>query len=114
MEIIQDAATVMISIAAALGVAWKLLVPHLKGVMEDEVTKIGDELGALREDHDDKLMELEQRSINDYEALTKLSENNRAIMGALLALLRHAEDTNHTGEIGDAQQELQNHIINML
>jgi hypothetical protein len=114
MEIIQDATTVVISIAAALGVAWKLLIPHLKGVMNEEVAKIGTSLGTLKEEYDDKLAELEHRSVKDYEVLTKLSENNRVIMSALLVLLRHAEDNNHTGEIREAQQELQNHIINML
>jgi hypothetical protein len=110
MEILQESLTVVISISATLGVAWKLLVPHLRGVMAGEVSGIGEEQklqGA-------KLEELESRSEKDYAALTKLAEQNRAIMGALLVLLRHAEAGNHTGEIREAQQELEDRIISML
>jgi hypothetical protein len=54
---------------------------------------------------------LEGHAERDYRRMDKMEQAQNAICKALLALLWHAEDGNHTGAMKAAREELQNYLI---
>ena len=59
-----------------------------------------------------RISELESRSLNDFNRLSKLEEGNIITQRALLALLAHGIDGNDIEAMRSAKTELTNYLIN--
>lgn len=59
----------------------------------------------------DRIKEAEQHLDNDNKRLTTLEADTKQILWAVNALLGHAIDNNHTGEMAKAKEELDKYLI---
>jgi hypothetical protein len=58
-----------------------------------------------------RVSELDRRSVKDYKRLDEIERATNAMCKALVAILLHLEETNHTGDMKEAREELTNYLI---
>lgn len=54
----------------------------------------------------------EERLDRDYRRLNELESSNRLIMRGIMQLMNHELDGNHTAQLKDVRDEIENHLIN--
>jgi len=96
------------SIAGALAIVWKAVLPFLERLIETKLTAIREELAQ----NEDKLLAINRKLESDYNSLVIGRERDRKILEALDALLAHAETGNSTGVIQEARKKLIEYLIN--
>lgn len=83
--------------AIGKGIGW-LLTPYKRRQEKDKTIV-------------DRIKEAEQHLDNDNKRLTTLEADTKQILWAVNALLGHAIDNNHTGEMAKAKEELDKYLI---
>ena len=96
-------------VASVLGIASVIGAFVLHAARPHIIAWIKKHLGHDKQDN--RIAELEEKKEKDYEAITKLSAEMKAIMKALVVLLEHAETGNHTGEMKKVRDDLIRFII---
>lgn len=61
---------------------------------------------------DNKFSEIDFKLDNDNKRLLMLENDTKQILRAVNALLGHAIDNNHNGEVADAKKKLDEYLIN--
>lgn len=100
----------IVSIAAAAGVIWKIVMRARKP--NEEQDKRLDAIEKRLTDYDAKFEEYDGKFASDKNRLDKMKEGNRVTQQAILALLAHAIDGNNIEELKDAKDALQQYLIN--
>lgn len=92
-NLITSLLAVIISTSTVLGIVWKIMLPHLKETINAE--------------HEERITKLEEKT----KDLVKINNRDKSIIKALIAILRHLETGNSTGEMIKARDTLAAHII---
>jgi hypothetical protein len=104
---ITAAAGAIVGVAAAIGVIWRLALPHIKGVVASEVRKLADVVGR----HTAEIDDLNEKKVKDFAAIQASNARHKAVFKALIALLEYAETGVSNGNIKLAKRELETWII---
>ncbi len=72
----------------------------------------------LEKKHDNEIKAIEKRVeqnelklLNDYRAFQDQHETNKLILKSLVPMLRHMQDSNHTGELRAMSEEISDFLI---
>ena len=100
----------IVSIAAAAGVIWKIVVRAKKP--NEEQDKRLDAIEKRLSDHDAKFRSYDRHFQSDKDRIETMEEGNRVTQQAILALLAHAIDGNNIEPLKHAEENLQQYLIN--
>lgn len=74
--------------------------------------KSSDDIKEWRKEMDDWRKDVDKRFRKGNEHFDQIDEGNRITQQAILALIDHAIDQNHTEKLIKAQDDLQNYLLN--
>lgn len=100
----------IVSIAGAGAVILKIV--HAANKPNEEQNNRLDALEKRLKGYDEKFLEYDRRFTSDKNRLDKMKEGNRVTQRAILALLAHAIDGNNIEPLKDAEEALQQYLIN--
>jgi hypothetical protein len=117
MELWQKIMTVLAGVVT-LATCFKLVIlPIIKPVAQadEELKSLAKDVPLIKtaiSEHRKRLDKIELHQENDIHALKDHAEFNRVMSAAMLALLDHELNGNHTAQLTEAKDKLREYLIN--
>lgn len=69
------------------------------------------EQNATLEDHERRIVELERKTDNDYTEIQKLQTEMKMMLKAVVAIMKHEIDGNHTEDLVEVQHDIEKYLL---
>lgn len=61
-------------------------------------------------DHEKRISELERKTDSDYDDIKKLNKEVKMVLKAVLAIMKHELDGNHTSDLLESQKSIEDYL----
>lgn len=99
----QTFITVFLGIAGGIGVI---------GGAATFIEHVAEKINQPQRDTQQQVEDHEKRLANDHKRLSELETSNRLIMRGVMQLMSHEVDGNHTAQLMETRDEMEQYLIN--
>ena len=91
---------------SCLGAALAYIAKAIGWIKRPEVKQ-----NAVLEDHEKRIKRLEEKTDNDYNDIRKLQQEMKMMLKAVVAIMKHEIDGNHTSDLQKVQKDIEDYLL---